>query len=206
MVYAMPAAPQNVPSGTQPPPAPSSKAPSTPQTPKSAATPSAIESQYVQFKPNFPLMPKSLNLFGYEREKVARGYPILSPDRTKMVITEVFFQPATYQTISRVSLIPVGQQPKLNDVLPPETVQQIETEKQMNQATDPTYTPQVDLAEVNPEPIWSRYQPEKQAIHREIIFQTGFEDSKHWYTARACTTGAPGERFPLYLIYTPGSW
>lgn len=171
---------------------------------KAPATPTALESRFVSFQPNFPLMPKSLDLHGYEREKAIKSYPVLSPDKTKMALAEVFYQPAIQQTYSQVSLFPTGSQPALADLLPPEVLKQVELEKQMNQADNPSYIPQVELSTVNPQPFWNRYQPEQQKTARKIILRMGFDNTQPFRVdvVQVADWSQDGSR--LLMVHRPG--
>lgn len=151
------------------------------QNPDVPATPEALESQFVRFVPNFPLMPGSLNLYGYETDKLTRSAPVLSPDKNWMAVSEVYFMPTNQQTYSRVSLHPVGSQPAIQAVLPPEQVAEMEKQKQKSNNPTAVTPPQVNPAEVNPKPFWARYQPEKQMAGRQVVTEAGFDRPQKYH-------------------------
>lgn len=165
-----------------------------------AADMKAMESQFVDFKPNFPLVPGSLNLFGYERERVANSYVILSPDKTRFVISQVVYLPDNQQTASRVYLYPVGEAPTLAQVVPPEQMTNIRKEQEKY----PGRPPQVAMKEIDPYPFWARYQPEKQIAQQQLLAEAGF-DSPEAYRVdilHVADWSADGER--LLILHRPG--
>lgn len=169
-----------------------------------AARPAAMETSFVELSPNVPLMPGRLDLFGYETRKHATSMPVLSPDKTQLAATELYFMPSRYQTYARLLLFPVGAEPTLAQILPPERVAQVEAEAQAHPTTDPAFTPSVSLSDVNPQPFWDRYQPEKQQAHRQVLIEAGF-DSKDPYRFEALQLvdwSADGGR--LLLIHQTG--
>jgi hypothetical protein len=168
------------------------------------ANPSAMESHFVQFKPNFPLKPGSLNMFGYEREKVTKGYSIISPDRCVMAVTDVFYLPDNQQTYSRVYLYPVGDPPTLQDVLPPDKAAKLQEEKEQNQALYPGYMPKIHEDDVDPHAFWDRYSPEKQMAHRRVILEAGFATVQEWRVDVLHVVDWSMDGAYLLMIYRPG--
>lgn len=168
------------------------------------ASPQAIEKQFVTFKPNFPLMPGTMDLFGYERERKGQGVPVLSPDKSLMAMTEVFYMPDKRQTYSRVFLLPVGRQPALKDILPPERIAELEAEKQVNQGADPTYSPQVKTTEVDPHAFWDRYSPQKQKPYRQTVFEVGFDTMEKYRSDLIQVADWSEDGQKLLMVYRPG--
>ncbi len=149
------------------------------QVPTFPPQPDKLEGQFVQFKPN-PLLPGTLNLFGYERERQARSTPILSPDKTTMAVSEVYFMPSTYQTFSRISLYSIGLLPSLTDIVSPETLKALQAPATKNKAkSEPTG---ITLDKVNPYPFWDRYSPEKNMDSRKILFEIGVNTRSPYQT------------------------
>lgn len=139
------------------------------------ATPEAIEAQFVSFQPHFPLGPGSLDLFGYETSKQAKAFVIYTPDKSKMVVTEVFFLPQNNQTLSRINVVPVGPMPDLSELLPPERLQELEKKKQSMRASNPNYTPTVKLSEIDARKVWARYLPQTNWRNRHVALEAGFD-------------------------------
>ncbi len=201
------------------------------QTTMVPATQQGVEGQYLQFKKVFPMMPGSLNLFGYETTKAATGIPILSPDRTQMAVTEVFFMPENEQTLSRVFLLPVGHTPALADLLPPTQMMQDEDQSKETQKTPHAIppsppmndskagdqagktqkstnslpqTPVVDISQIDPHAFWLAYEPQKQMRYRKTIFEAGFDANEpgRFDGIQVVDWSADGQK--ILMVYRPG--
>jgi hypothetical protein len=157
------------------------------------ADPVELEKQFVRFTPNYPLKPGSLDLFGYETQKIVRSYPVLSPEKTMMAQTEVTFLSYNKQTISRVILVPVGKPITTNN----QSEQQYPT-------IEPAYTPQIPLAMVNPQAFWDRYLPEAQSAHRQVIVEAGFDSAKDFESEIVQVADWSEDGTKLLMIYRPG--
>ena len=138
--------------------------------------PKAIESTFISFQPNFPLKPGTLDISGYEFQRVVNGAPILSPDKAQMAVTQVSFLPNNHQTMSRVFLLPVGKEPTLDDLLTEKQkedwAQQKETAKKEKRDAPPR--PEITANTVDPHKFWDRYQPDKVQGLRASIYERGY--------------------------------
>jgi len=189
-----PAAQQTPASGTsiQVPPS-QAKTPKDPSKVMVPADPVELEKRFIRFSPNYPLKPSSLDLYGYETKKIARSYPILSPEKTVMAQSEVMFLSGNRQTISRVILVPVGKPTAPKN----QTNQQYPT-------IDPGNAPQIPLSSVNPQLFWNRYMPEAQSANRNVIIEEGFDHTKNFETDIVQVADWSEDGTKLLMIYRPG--
>jgi hypothetical protein len=66
--------------------------------------------EYIQYEA-YNTFPRDLDLWGLEAKHLIRSQPVLSPDKTAFVYTEVMFIPNTRQTYSRLYWVPIQQPP-----------------------------------------------------------------------------------------------
>ncbi len=166
--------------------------------------PQTLETYFVQFTPNFPLKPGSLNLFHYETEKAAKGFTILSPDKKWMTASEVFFLPTNRQTLSRVGLYPVGPPPAEDQYIYPKANAYRHRDQERHPGKLSEIQNGVDLKDVNPQAFWARYQPEKQIANRKIIYDAGFKrhEDYRFDTIQPVDWSADGTK--LLMVHRPG--
>lgn len=164
-----------------------------PASPQPAPDPALIENQFVQFQPHIPLMPGNLNLYGIEREKAAQSLPVLSPNKTLMALSEVFFMPISKQTYSRIVLYPVGLAPT------PEMLYPTPTPKNNKQTQKPFV-----LKEVDSHLFWNRYQPQKQAHLKRVVMEVGFDQLNPYRSDVLQVADWSYDGSQLLIVYQPG--
>ncbi len=166
-----------------------------------APPPPMTENDYVQFRKNIPFAPGSLNLYGYETMKSVYGFPVLSPDKRQMAVTEVAFLPTNRQTFSRVFLIPVGQSPSQEQITPPPPPPDKPRPTGVKKLITREKEPEI---KVDPHAFWDRYSPEKQVKHRKTIFEVGYQGNDPFRVDIVQVGDWSSDGRKLLMTYRPG--
>jgi hypothetical protein len=177
------------------------------QTPPGQATATQskpLEDYFVSFTPVIPFEPGSLDLFGYETQKAVSGWPILSPDRRQIVVTEVYFLPQTAQTLTRIYRLAVGKAPDPERLISPQRLNEIKTrQKQHPSETVQTQIKPEDVTD--PHAFWDRYRPEKQPTHeRQVLLEAGFGRLKPYGSDIVQVADWSRDGSKLLMVYRPG--
>ncbi len=115
---------------------------------------------YMHYEP-YNTFPREMDLWSLEKTRFVRSIPVISPDRSEFVYTEVLFVPNIRQTIGKLYRVPVTPAPA-----PPQE-----------------HLPSEDIAQApatlpGPKVYQDRYNPERTTKQRTVLAKVGYDQVK----------------------------